>query len=66
MYWNNKHRLRRLRFSRSPLFLEQHPELLKAPIIISDEHSLSGYNKQKINMFLTLLCNNDLLIVYII
>ena len=45
--------LSRLRFGESLIYLEKHSELLEVPIILSNEHSLSGYNEQKIQTFLT-------------
>lgn len=49
---NKKDQLSRLRFSERLTFLEQHPELLQDPIILSNMHSLSGYDEQKIKTFL--------------
>lgn len=47
-----KSKLNKLRFKDSLLFLERHTELLEAPILLSNKHSLSGYNEQKIKEFL--------------
>lgn len=47
-----KSKLSKLRFKDSLLFLERHTELLEAPIVLSNKHSLSGYNEKKIKEFL--------------
>lgn len=47
-----KRKLNKLRFSESLSFLERHTELLKVPIILSNEKALSGYNEQQIKSFL--------------
>jgi arsenate reductase-like glutaredoxin family protein len=41
--------LNKLRFAESLKFLEFHTELLETPIILSNKHSLLGYDEQKLN-----------------
>lgn len=52
LFQMKKTKLNKLRFKESLFFLEGHTELLETPIVLSNEHSLSGYNEQKIKEFL--------------
>lgn len=50
--YKRKLKLYKLRFSESLSLLERYPKLLEVPIILSNNHALSGYNSEEIGMFL--------------